>query len=102
MLHVQHMRYKETVAKMIQIRNVPERVHRELVRRAKARGQTLSDFLTAVLEREIAIPDEREVFERIARLEPIDLGDSSAIIRAGRDERARELDNAARGKRRRA
>jgi plasmid stability protein len=52
--------------KMIQVRNVPDRLHRELVRRARGRGQTLTQYLREVLEREIARPPAEEVFERIA------------------------------------
>jgi plasmid stability protein len=37
------------MAKMIQVRNVPARLHRELVRRARARGQTLTDYIQAIL-----------------------------------------------------
>lgn len=53
--------------KMIQVRHVPDRLHAELVRRARARGQTLSDYLRSVLEREVERPPSDEVFERIAR-----------------------------------
>lgn len=50
---------------MIQVRNVPERLHRELARRAKARGQTLTDYIQQLLEREAARPPADEVFDRI-------------------------------------
>jgi hypothetical protein len=39
------------MAKMIQVRNVTDRTHRELVRRAKARNQTLTAFIEELLER---------------------------------------------------
>ena len=55
------------MSKMIQVRNVPERLHRDLVRRARARGQTLTDYVEEILEREVARPPADEVFERIAR-----------------------------------
>ena len=50
---------------MIQVRNVPARLHRELVRRARARGETLTQYVQSVLERGVARPDPEEVFDRI-------------------------------------
>jgi plasmid stability protein len=38
------------MAKMIQVRNVPDRLHRELVRRARLRGQTLTDYIQEILD----------------------------------------------------
>jgi hypothetical protein len=52
-------------AKMIQVRHVPAALHRELVRRAKARGETLTQYIQGVLEREVARPPAEEVFARI-------------------------------------
>jgi hypothetical protein len=54
------------MSKMIQVRNIPERMHRELVKRARGRGQTLTDYIQAILERELARPPAEEVFDRIA------------------------------------
>lgn len=77
------------MSKMIQVRNVPDRLHRELVRRAKAKGQSLSDYIEGILEREVARPPREEVFERIARSSPVDLGGRTAadLIREERAER---------------
>ena len=77
--------------KMIQIRDAPLRLHRELVRRAKARGMTLTDYVQEILEREVSRPTQEEVFERIRGREPVDLGMSAAeLVRAGRREAGRE------------
>jgi antitoxin FitA len=54
------------MSKMIQVRNVPDRLHRELARRARARGQTLTDYVQEILEREVARPPAVEVFNRVA------------------------------------
>lgn len=62
------------MSKMIQVRSVPDRLHRELVRRAKARKLTLTDYIQEILEREVARPPAEEVFERIARRPPVRLG----------------------------
>lgn len=73
------------MSKMIQVRNVPDRLHRELTRRARARGQTLTDYLQEVLEREVARPPAEEVFERIAHRSSVRLGrPASELIRADR------------------
>jgi hypothetical protein len=68
------------MAKMIQVRDVPEKLHRELVRRARARGQTLTDYIQELLEREIARPPAAEVFKRIARRAPVDPGAPAAEL----------------------
>jgi plasmid stability protein len=78
------------MAKMIQVRNVPDRVHRELVRRAKARNQTLTAFVEEILEREVAHPTKKEIFERIRSRTPLAPEISSAeLIRAERREAGR-------------
>lgn len=73
------------MSKMIQVRNVPDRVHRELVRRARAQGRTLTDYLEDILKREVARPPAEEVFERICRRPPVHLGRKAAEML--RDER---------------
>lgn len=77
------------MSKMIQVRNVPDRLHRELVKRAGARGQTLTDYIQDILAREVARPPAEEVFERIARRPPVNLGIRAADLireeRAGRE-----------------
>ncbi|MEX2624696.1 MAG: hypothetical protein WD651_13340 [Acidimicrobiia bacterium] len=73
------------MAKMVQVRNVPDRLHRELVKRARASGQTLTDYVQQILERELARPPAPEVFERIAARSPVKLGRPAAdLIRAER------------------
>jgi antitoxin FitA len=62
------------MGKMIQVRNVPEPLHGELVRRARARGQTLTDYIQEILEREVSRPPVEEVLERIASRPGVDLG----------------------------
>jgi plasmid stability protein len=50
---------------MIQIRNVPEDLHRLLKSRAALSGQSLSDYLLKELERVARRPTLREMAERI-------------------------------------
>lgn len=68
------------MAKMIQVRNVPDRLHRELTQRARQHGQTLTEFVEQVLEREVARPSREEVFERIAGRTAVDLRQSAAEL----------------------
>lgn len=83
--------------KMIQVRSVSDKLHRELVRRARKRGQTLTDYVQHILEREVARPLAEEVFERIARHAPVYLGRPAAeLIHEARAEREEQLKRAAR------
>lgn len=76
------------MAKMIQIRNVPEKLHQQLKMRAAKNGKTLSDFLKEVAEREMARPDIQEFLERVRRIPPDTSGfDATAYIRRERDSR---------------
>jgi antitoxin FitA len=74
------------MAKMIQVRNVPDRLHRELKRRAKLRGQALTDYVEEILEREVALPPREEVYERIRSREPADIS-TEEIVRMIREDR---------------
>lgn len=74
--------------KMVQIRNVPDRLHRELVRRARARGLTLTRYIQDILEREVARPPRDEVLTRIASRSPVRLPRPAAdLIREERSAR---------------
>ena len=53
--------------KMIQVRNVPDDVHRKLKARAAAAGMSLSDYLKRDLIEAAAHPSVEEVDERVAR-----------------------------------
>jgi hypothetical protein len=65
---------------MIQVRNVSERLHRELVKRARRRGVTLTRYIEDILEREVARPPAEEVFERIEASPAVRLGRSAADL----------------------
>ena len=75
---------------MIQVRNVPDPLHRELVRRARARGQTLTAYIQEVLEREVARADRRDVVRRLRELAAVPLAWPVAdYLREEREERER-------------
>ena len=54
------------MAKTIQIRNVPEKVHRTLKARAAEAGMSLSEYLLAELRGLAAVPTQKEMFDRLA------------------------------------
>jgi len=71
---------------MVQIRNVPDELHRELKVRAAHAGMTLSDYLLHEL-RDLAVrPTMREWVRDARKLEPISVSQSPAeVLREERD-----------------
>lgn len=53
------------MAKMIQVRNVPDNLHRKLKARAAMMGMTLSDYLLAELRRFAERPTVEELQDRL-------------------------------------
>jgi hypothetical protein len=73
---------------MIQIREVPEEVHRQAKARAALEGLTLSAYVLRELERALSRPTRRELLERIAALPPVQLRPTPAeLVREERDAR---------------
>lgn len=71
---------------MIQIRNVPDALHRKLKARAAGQGQSLSDYLLAELERLAALPTREEMLARLHRRARVTLTVPVAdVIRRERD-----------------
>ena len=71
---------------MIQIRNVPARLHRALKARAALEGKSMSDLLLEQFEASLALPSEAELRERLRTAEPFGMEESSAgLIRRERD-----------------
>jgi antitoxin FitA len=63
---------------MVQVKGVPESVHRTLKARAALRGQTLSDYLRSEMERLAARPSPDELLAMLDRDAPAELGESAA------------------------
>ena len=79
------MRYHLRV-KTIQVRNVPDDVHRVLRTRAAATGVSLSDFALGELERVAERPPVAELLQRASsRAGGADGSAAVAAVRAGRD-----------------
>jgi len=73
---------------MIQIRNVPDAVHRRLKAQAALEGRSLSDYLLAELERISERPTRKELLDRLAKSTRGPLRPSPAeILRGERDAR---------------
>jgi plasmid stability protein len=81
------------MAKMIQLRNVPDELHRKLKVRAAQAGMSLSAYLLDQIKREAELPTMEEMLERLASLPPVKLDRPSAdIIREERDKRAKYVE----------
>jgi antitoxin FitA len=72
--------------KMIQIRNVPDELHRTLKVRAAQAGMTLSDYLLSEIRQIAEKPTLSELMERLAHDEPVELDEPPDVtIRRMRD-----------------
>jgi antitoxin FitA len=68
------------MSRKVQIRNVPDALHRKLKVRAADAGQTLSDYLLAELERVAARPTRDEMLSRIHSRRRVTLKTSAATV----------------------
>jgi len=76
---------------MIQLRHVPDDLHRKLKARAAMEGLSLSDYLIREVRQIAEKPTMSEMMERLARLRPVHLKTSQVeILRALRDGRDRD------------
>lgn len=76
------------MSKMVQIRNVPDAIHKVLKTRALDAGMSLSDYLLREMTEVARRPTIEEVLSRIKRRGPTSTSlDSAATIRAEREAR---------------
>jgi plasmid stability protein len=74
------------MAVMIQIRNVPEPVHRVLKARSALLGKSLSNLILEELHAMAALPAPEELLQQLREVEPFKMKRSSAaLIRKERD-----------------
>jgi len=74
------------MSKMIQLRHVPDELHRRLKARAATEGLSLSDYLLAEIRRVADRPSLSELRDRLNQRAPVRASVSSAsAIRAERD-----------------
>ena len=80
--HAKHM------SVMVQIRSVPDGLHRRLKARAAMAGMSLSEYLLGELRRVAETPTREELLERLRGRVPVDLPESAAdAVWAERDGR---------------
>jgi len=68
------------MSKMVQVRNVPDALHRKLKARAAVAGQSLSDYLLTELERMASRPTREEMLTRIHSRTRVRLKTSAAVV----------------------
>jgi len=74
--------------KLLQIRNVPDDVHRQLKARAAMEGLSLSELALGELRRSLERPTRRELMARVAARERAVVSEGSAnAVQAERDTR---------------
>jgi plasmid stability protein len=76
------------MSKMIQLRHVPDELHRKLKARAAMEGLSLSDYLLQEVERLAERPTLNDLRRRLSQREPVNPRSSPA--RAVRVERERQ------------
>ncbi len=64
-------KYSLRMPKMIQLRNVPDTLHRKLKARAAMSGMSLSDYLIAEIRESAERPTREELRQRLASREPV-------------------------------
>ena len=72
--------HADRMSRMVQIRNVPDAVHRKLKGRAADSGQTLSTFHLAELERLAARPTRDEMLARLHSRKRVTLRTPAAVV----------------------
>ena len=68
------------MSKIVQIRHVPDTLHRKLKARAAEAGQSLSDYILAEMERLAALPTREQMLERIRGRGRVSLKTSAATV----------------------
>jgi plasmid stability protein len=73
--------------KVLQVRNVPDDVHRALKERAAREGTTMSELVLRELPRLAYKPSPEQVLERIRQRAPVDGPTAAELIGRERDRR---------------
>ena len=76
------------MSKMIQLRNVPDALHRSLKARAALAGMSLSDYLLAEIKEIAERPTLSELRERLHKRKPVSVQlDTARMVRQEREAR---------------
>jgi antitoxin FitA len=82
------LKYVIHMSKMIQLRNVPDTLHRTLKARAAMAGMSLSDYLLGEIREIAARPTLSELRERLRQHEPVSVPiDTARMVREEREAR---------------
>jgi hypothetical protein len=73
--------------KMIQVRNVPDDLHRSLKERAAREGTTMSDLILNELPRLAHRPSPQQLLERIQQRAPVGGRPAADLLTDERDQR---------------
>ena len=73
--------------KMIQVRNVPDDLHRSLKERAAREGTTMSDLILSELPRLAHRPSPQQLLERIERRAPVGGPPAAELLSGEREQR---------------
>ena len=63
---------------MVQIRNVPDELHRKLKSRAALSGMSISEYLLREIERSLERPTREELLQRLQSRDRVELRESVA------------------------
>jgi plasmid stability protein len=82
------LKYACNMSKMIQVRNVPDALHRGLKARAAMAGMSLSDYLLAEIKEIAERPTLAELRDRLHKRKPISAQlDTARLVREEREAR---------------
>jgi plasmid stability protein len=73
--------------KMLQVRNIPDDLHRSLKERAAREGTTMSELVLRELPRLAHKPSPEQVLDRIRRRTPVGGAPAAELIGSERDRR---------------
>jgi plasmid stability protein len=74
------------MSKMIQLRNVPDDLHRKLKARAAMQGMSLSDYLISIIRSSAERPTMNEIRERLHKRSSVTTSVQAAqVVREERD-----------------
>lgn len=75
----------------VQVKGVPEDVHAELRRRARARGRTVRDYVFDLILLDQQRPTREQWLERLHQLRPVEVSGVD-LVREARQEREQQFD----------
>jgi plasmid stability protein len=75
------------MSKMVQIRNMPDDMHRTLKARAAAQGLSLSDYMLQELRKSAEVPTIQEWLAQVKKRAPVTPFSTEEAVRAERDSR---------------